>query len=245
MASQKYKFYKGIFLNPLDDSRCEFYSEGLLVVKNGKIKSLLPYAKGLKEYSSVMTKINTKDFGHSLVLPGFFDMHFHWVQDDVREMAKDSLLEWLEKYTFPTEIKYGQKKYAELKAKTFFKKLSATGTIAGACYSSIHQNALHSAMSHVKGDFVIGNVLMNMNSPKALTQTNEESLSLTKKLIKQYGTRHCFTPRFAITTSPEVMSKGSKLADKAKCFKQTHYLKLRRKLISYFPSIRKFLALKK
>jgi guanine deaminase len=222
MASQKYKFYKGTFLNPLDDSRCEFFPEGLLVVKNGKIKNLLPYAKGLKEYSSFMTKINTKDFGHSLILPGFFDMHFHWVQDDVREMPKDSLLEWLEKYTFPTETKYGQKKYAELKAKTFFKKLSATGTIGGACYSSIHENALHSAMTHVKGDFVIGNVLMNMNSPKALTQTNEESLSLTKKLIKQYGTRHCFTPRFAITTTPEVMSKGSKMADKAKCFKQTH-----------------------
>jgi guanine deaminase len=61
-----------------------------------------------------------------------------------------------------------------------------------------------------------------MYSPKNLTQTNEESLTLTKKLIKKYGDRHCFTPRFAITTTPEVMSKGSKMADKAKCFKQTH-----------------------
>ena len=56
MASQKYFFYKGIFLNPLDDSNCEFLSEGLLVVKKGKIKNLLPYAKGLKKYSQEMTK---------------------------------------------------------------------------------------------------------------------------------------------------------------------------------------------
>jgi len=222
MASQKYRFYKGIFLNPLDDKKCEYIPEGLLVVKKGKIKSLLPYAQGLKKYSSEMTKANTTDFGHSLVMPGFYDMHFHWVQDDVREMTKDSLLEWLEKYTFPTEMKYAKKSYAELKAKSFFKKLSGMGTIGGACYSSIHENALVSAMKHVKGDFVIGNVLMNMYSPEKLTQTNDESLKLTKKLIKNYGKRHCFTPRFAITTTPEVMSKGSKMADKAKCFKQTH-----------------------
>lgn len=222
MASQKLMFYKGIFLNPLDDTKCDFYPEGLLVVKNGKIKNLLPYAKGLKKYAEDMTKSNTVDFGHSLVMPAFFDMHFHWVQDDVREMPKDSLLEWLEKYTFPTEMKYAKKSYAETKAKTFFKKLAATGTLGGACYSSIHENALHAAMKHVKGEFVIGNVLMNMNSPKELTQTEKESLDLTKKLIKQYGRRHCFTPRFAITTTPEVMSAGSEMADKAKCFKQTH-----------------------
>lgn len=222
MASQNYHFYKGIFLNPLSDTKCEYIHQGLLVVKKGKIKELTSVDKGSKKYSSEMTHANTTDFGHSLVMPGFFDMHFHWVQDDVREMPKDSLLQWLEKFTFPTETKYASRSYAEKKAKGFFKQLSATGTLGGACYSSIHESALDAAMDHVRGDFVIGNVLMNMNSPKALTQSNEESLKLTKKLIKKYGDRHCFTPRFAITTSPEVMTKGSKMADKAKCFKQTH-----------------------
>ena len=222
MASQKYKFYLGIFLNPISDTKCEYLPHGLLVVKNGKIKDLLPHDKGLKKYRSHMTRENTTDFGHSLILPGFFDMHFHWVQDDVREMPKDSLLEWLEKYTFPTEMKYANKDYAERKAAHFFQKLSATGTIGGACYSSIHENALDAAMGHVKGEFVIGNVLMNMHSPKELTQSEDEALKLTKKLIKKYKTRHCFTPRFAITTTPKVMKKGSEMADKAKCFKQTH-----------------------
>lgn len=222
MASQKYQFYIGTFLNPVSDTECKFLLNGLLAVKNGKIKDLMSIEKGVKKYASEITKSNTTDFGHALIMPGFFDMHFHWVQDDVREMPKDSLLEWLEKYTFPTEMKYANKNYAEKKAKGFFKKLSATGTIGGACYSSIHENAIHAAMDHVKGDFVIGNVLMNMYSPEALTQSEDESLELTKKLIKKYGKRHCFTPRFAITTTPKVMSKGSKMADKAKCFKQTH-----------------------
>ena len=222
MALQKNMFYKGIILNPKSDTKCDYFPEGLLVVKNGKIKDVLPLEKGLKKYSSQMTKSNTKDFGHSLILPGFFDMHFHWVQDDVREMAKDSLLEWLEKYTFPTEMKFANKKYAKDKAKKFFKKLASAGTVGGACYSSIHEVALDAAMSEVKGDFVIGNVLMNMYSPEKLTQTENDSLELTKKLIKKYGKRHCFTPRFAITTTPKVMKKGSQMADKANCFKQTH-----------------------
>ena len=71
-------------------------------------------------------------------------------------------------------------------------------------------------MKYVKGDFVIGNVLMNMNSPKKLTQSENESLSLTKRLLKKFGTRHAFTPRFAITTTPRVMKEGSRMADKAR-----------------------------
>jgi guanine deaminase len=222
MASQKYSFYKGIILNPVSDLRCDYYQDGLLVVKKGKVKELVSFAEGQQKYSSYMHAKNVHDYGASLIIPGLFDMHFHWVQDDVRTMPKDSLLEWLQKYTFPTEMRYSNKSYAEKKAKTFFKKLSSTGTIGGACYSSIHENALHAAMDHAQGEFVIGNVLMNMNSPVELTQTEEESIALTKKLIKKYKRRHCFTPRFAISTSPQVMKKGSRLADQQKCFKQTH-----------------------
>lgn len=226
MAMQKLKFFIGTILNPQDDKDCDFYAHGMLVLegtgKNAKVKDLLPLEKGVKKYGSVMTKKNTTDFGHSLIMPGFYDMHFHWVQDDVREMPKDSLLGWLEKYTFPTEMKFKDKKYAQERAERFFNKLVKHGTLGGACYSSIHEHAVDAAMKRAKGHFVIGNVLMNMNSPEELTQTEEESLKLTKRLIEKHGTKHCFTPRFAITTTPKVMKEGSKMADKAKCFKQTH-----------------------
>jgi guanine deaminase len=224
--TRKLKFYSAAILSPVDDKRCDYWSEGLLVVelkhKEHKIKDVLSLSEGKKKYAELMTKENTTVFKSSVIMPGFFDMHFHWVQDDVREMPKDSLLSWLEKYTFPTEMKYADKGHARKKAKGFFKKLNHTGTLGGACYSSVHEEALKAAMKEARGDFVIGNVLMNMNSPKLLTQTEEESLHLTKKFIKLFGKRHCFTPRFAITTTPRVMKKGSKMADEAGCFKQTH-----------------------
>lgn len=220
MALQKLRFYRATIINPQGDRKCEFYRDGVLVVKGNKIKDLLSYNEAAKVYKLAHKDvIEMKD---SVILPGFFDMHFHWVQDDVRQMPKDSLLTWLEKYTFPTETKYASKTYAEKKAKGFFSKLASVGTLGGACYSSVHEHAVDAAMKYVKGDFVIGNVLMNMNSPKKLTQSEHDSLSLTKRLIKRFGRRHAFTPRFAITTTPRVMKEGSRLADKARSFKQTH-----------------------
>ncbi len=226
MATQKFTFYQAAILNPLDDKKCDYLHEGMLVVRGkggtSTIADVLPLDIAKKKYAKMITKKNTFIYKNSVIMPGFYDMHFHWVQDDVRQMPKDSLLTWLEKYTFPTEIRYGKKAYAQKKAKEFFRKLEKSGTLGGACYSSIHEHAVEAAMKEVTGDFVIGNVIMNMNSPKDLTQSEEESIGLTKRLLKKFGKRHAFTPRFAITTTPKVMSEGSRLADKAKSFKQTH-----------------------
>ena len=101
MATQKLNFFVGTILNPQSDTKCDYYPNGLLVVetqgKSSKIKDILPLERGVKKYGKLMTKKNMKDFGSAVIMPGFFDMHFHWVQDDVREIPKDSLLEWLQK----------------------------------------------------------------------------------------------------------------------------------------------------
>lgn len=226
MALQNITFYQATIINPKDDKNCDYLPQGIMVVKGkgkkAKIVEVLNLKKAQKKYAKLMTPANTLEFKNSAIMPGFFDMHFHWVQDDVRQMPKDSLLEWLEKYTFPTEMKFANKSYAKKRAKEFFQRLTSTGTLGGACYSSIHEHAVEAALEQVKGDFVVGNVLMNMNSPKKLTQSEDDALSMTKRLIKKFGRRHSFTPRFAITTTPKVMKKGGKMADKAKCFKQTH-----------------------
>ena len=222
MSANKWHFYTGTILNPKNDTKCEHFVFGMLVVKSNKIHDVLSLKRGLIKYKKHINATNTSNFPNSVIMPGFYDMHFHWVQDDVREMPKDSLLEWLEKHTFPTEMKFSDAKYAIRKAAKFFKRLTSTGTVGGACYSSIHQCALDAAFSKVKGNFVMGNVLMNMNSPAQLTQKEDDAIALTKKLIKKYGKKYCFTPRFAISTTPNVMKQGSQIADKAKCFKQTH-----------------------
>lgn len=212
------------FLNPVSDKKCQVVLRGAMVIKVKKnhfaaIEYLGDVNKAVNEFKNFDETIDLRD---KLIMPGFFDMHFHWVQDDVREMPKDSLLTWLEKYTFPTENKFKDKKYAKAKAQKFFKKLTTNGTLGGACYSSIHGHALDYAFKYALGDFVIGNVLMTINSPKFLTQKKSQAVKLANKMSEKYKEKYALTPRFAIATDPETMSETSKVAKKNKSFLQTH-----------------------
>lgn len=221
MAMQPLNVYLATILNPISDTKCEFFPEGALVIRGEKILEIGPRQAIIKKYTG---KKDVAFFDHSdqVIIPAFFDMHFHWVQDDVRQMPKDNLLTWLKNYTWPYEAKFKNKNYAKKKAKLFFKRLAQTGTLGGACYSSLHGNALENAMNEVKGDFVIGNVLMTMNSPEYLSQSKSEAISLVKKYATKYKHRYAMTPRFAITTHMDVMQEGSRLAKKNKSFMQTH-----------------------
>lgn len=220
-----YKIVLCDYLNPISDKKCEYVKEGALVLKR--------YAKGYKIFEKGTEKkilpkyaskksIEVMDAIGQLAMPGFFDMHFHWVQDDVRLMPKDSLLEWLSKYTWPYEAKFKDKKYSENKAELFAKELLAVGTLGGAVYASIHGHTVDHALKHFMGNFIVGNVLMTMNSPDYLSQTEKNAISLVTKKSEKFKSRYAMTPRFAPTTSPGVMKEAAAIAKKNKSFIQTH-----------------------
>jgi guanine deaminase len=213
----KYKAFLADILNPISDKKCEYIKDGILILKDEKI---VEYGKRsiLNKYDS----IEVHDYSKHILMPGFFDMHFHWVQDDVRHMPKANLLTWLKEHTWPSEAKFKNKSYSLKKAKQFKKRLHQVGTVGGACYSSIHDHSLEHAFNEFDGDFIIGNVLMTMESPKNLTQSKENALSLVKRFSKKYKHRYALTPRFAPTTHPDVMKEAGKIARQNKSFMQTH-----------------------
>lgn len=213
------------YINPQKDNKSSLQRNGAIVLtpvgkSQFKILDLGPIEKMFKKHGQ--KEVEVMDFSTQLVIPTFFDMHFHWVQDDVRLMPKDSLLEWLSKYTWPYESKFKDKKYASDKAQLFARELVRVGTLGGACYSSLHAHATDLAMKEFVGDFIVGNVLMDMNSPEYLTHTTKEGLKSVESLAKKYKERYALTPRFAPTTSPELMKQGAKFARKNKSFIQTH-----------------------
>ena len=213
-------------LNPISDKKCEFIKDGAMILKKKKTKSFEGFVVDKIGKASVLYKefdnLEVIDLSKKVIMPTFFDMHFHWVQDDVREMPKANLLEWLDKYTFPTEGKFKNKAYAKKRAKEFFDRITKTGTMGGACYSSIHEHAVNYAFDYAKGDYVIGNVLMTINSPKFLTQKPKEAIDLANKLSTTYKEKYALTPRFAIATDPVTMKETATVAKKNKSFIQTH-----------------------
>ncbi len=215
------KIYLGTILNPLDDLHCDFIQDGALVTQGETILSVGEASSALKKFSG-KKNVEIVLFEDGVILPPFFDMHFHWVQDHVREMPKENLLKWLKDYTWPEESKFKDAKYSKKEAERFFKRLVSTGTLGGACYSSLHESALTEAFRHSVGDFIIGNVLMTMNSPDYLSETKKEATQKIKKFSKKYKEKYAMTPRFAITTHLDVMKEGAKIAKKNRSFMQTH-----------------------
>ena len=225
---------RGNIINPKSDNKWQEFPDGVLWIENKKIKFCDTYAKWQKtlhkmknhknsnNYCNNLDSIQEYHYGNHFIIPTFFDMHFHWVQDHVSPKPKKNLLNWLNHFTFPAEKKFSSPEYSQKQASLFFKKLQKAGTFGGMIFSSIHECALESAYQKSLGDFVIGNVVMTQNSPAYLTQSKKAALRLVQKWAKLKQTKYAFTPRFAIATDLQTMKEGGELALKNNSFIQTH-----------------------
>ncbi len=220
----KWKIVRGTIISPISDKKSKCYPNGVLILKkysNGYRIEELGAEKILENYQGLRS-VEVLDFGSKVIIPGLLDLHFHWVQDDVRDKPKDNLLKWLENHTWPAESKFKNLAYTKKKAKSFSQSLIKNGTLGGACYGSIHAHSVDAAFKEFVGDFFIGNVLMTMNSPDYLLQTKKQAKSLVEKLAMKYRRRYVVTPRFAPTTDEDVMRFGSSIQKKTNCLIQSH-----------------------
>ncbi len=226
MSQSNYKVIIAHFFNPINDKKCDFLENYAIVAKRTKagdykIIHRCPVNE-LDTYLARKKDVEIIDKKGQYVIPGLYDTHFHWVQDAVCEMPKANLLHWLENYTWPYEANFEKLKFARNKAQEFANKIANNGTIGGACYGSIHSHSVTEALNNFKGDYVLGNVQMTMNSPEYLTVGIDETVKQTEALAKAHKDKYAVTPRFAITTDPVTMSEGAKSAKKHRSFIQTH-----------------------
>jgi len=212
-------FVRGDFFSPQDDFNCDLFKDSVAIIEvnKGIIQELRPFSE-----DDFGGNENILDFSGQAILPGFLDLHFHWVQKDVMNMPKDNLLTWLEKFTWPNEGKFAQKEYCHEQAISFSRELLKRGTFGGACYGSIHEDSVHQAFKHFVGEFFVGNVLMTMNSPDYLLQEKECAKELIKSLAEKYKHKYAVTPRFAPTVHPDVMRYGGQCAKNLGSLIQSH-----------------------
>lgn len=222
----KYKIIYCDYIGPLSEKSWDYQKNGALVLrksKKGYIFDTYLKAKSVGTFKkSNLGQFKEYDFREAIALPTFFDMHFHWVQDDVRTMPKDSLLDWLSNYTWPSEAKFKDQSFSSNKARHFSKELIKAGTLGGAVYSSLHPHSVDHGFDDFLGDFIIGHVLMSMNSPDYLNHSSKDALKMVKEYFKKYKNKYALTPRFAPTTDPNLMKQGASIAKKYRGFIQTH-----------------------
>lgn len=97
MNDDALKIYRAEILHFLDDPTVvgdaesyEYYPDGLLIVKNGRVESVGPARELLPQLPAEQEVVHHRD---SLIVPGFVDCHVHYPQTEMVAAYGEQLLE--------------------------------------------------------------------------------------------------------------------------------------------------------
>lgn len=170
------------------------------------------------------------DHRPNLILPGFIDLHLHYVQSQMMAAYAGSLLEWLNTYTFIEEQKFAQQGHADAVAVEFYDALIRHGTTTAVAYCSSHPRSVDAFFAEAQRRNMLmvgGKVMMDRNAPEGLCDTAQSGYDDTKALIARWHGRgrslYAISPRFAITSTPEQLEMARALvAEHPDAYVQTH-----------------------
>ena len=212
-------------------NRDEFavYRDSYIAVESGVVEGI--YEKLPGKYAGAPLT----DYGSSVIIPAFSDLHVHAPQYPQRGLGMDLLLsDWLNTYTFPQEARYADPEYAGAVYEAFLKSLIENGTFHACVYGTIHREAtsgLLEKMEALKLRAYVGKVNMDIQSPEYLCETVEKSLRETEIFLETYAGNHyakpIITPRFAPTCSFELLKGLGRLGKKYHAGMQTHLVESR------------------
>lgn len=165
-----------------------------------------------------------------LICPGFVDAHVHYPQTPIIASWGKRLIDWLNEYTFPQEMRLSDPAYAKALAGLYLDLTQSYGTTTVASYCTIHPHSADALFetAAARGQRVVaGKTCMDRNAPEGLRDTAQSAYDDSKALI---GTWHgkgratyAITPRFSPTSTPEQLEAlGALWAEHPDCLMQTH-----------------------
>lgn len=201
-------------------------TQSAVLVEGGKIVAL-GEAAALK---AAHPGARVTDHGRSLISAGFIDAHAHYPQTAIIASWGKRLIDWLNSYTFPEEMRFGEAAYAETVAARYLDLTLANGTTSFCSYATIHPesvDALFSAAQNTGQRIWAGKTCMDRNAPEGLRDTAQSAYDDSKRLLaKWHGVdrlSYVITPRFSPTSTPEQLSAlGALWAENPGCLMQTH-----------------------
>ena len=197
------------------DQAVRYIEDGLLISHEGKISWFGTWEEGQSQLNADM---NVQHYPNQLIVPGFIDTHIHFPQTEMIGAYGEQLLEWLNTYTFPTEIQFEDKAYADKIAQFFVNELLKNGTTTALVFCTVHPqsvDALFEVAEQHQMRLIAGKVMMDRHAPEALCDTAESAYTDSKALIEKWHGKgrnlYAITPRFAPTSTPEQLSAAGKL----------------------------------
>jgi guanine deaminase len=204
-----------------------YIEDGLLIVDAGQIAWFGPWQEGKHRLNQ---QLHVEHYPEQLIVPGFLDTHIHFPQTEMIAAYGAQLLEWLNTYTFPTEIQYQDKAHADRVAKIFIEELLKNGTTTALVFCTVHAHsvdAVFEAAERYQMRLIAGKVLMDRHAPEALLDTAESGYQDSKALIEKWHKKgralYAITPRFAPTSTPEQLRLAGRLKQEfPDVYMQTH-----------------------
>lgn len=215
------KALRGQVLHFVDDpgvageSAYQFFEDGVVVIDNGRIQLC-------GDYAEVQTLIPAHCVVHEhknhLILPGFIDTHVHYPQTGIIGAHGEELLNWLNEYAFPEELKFANEQHCSEVADFFLDELLRNGTTTALVFATVHRqsvDAFFQSASRRKMRMISGKVLMDRNAPPGLCDTPEIGYAESSQLIEQWHGNgrllYAITPRFAPCCSTEQFATMTQL----------------------------------
>jgi len=213
-------------MNPVASDRVDYLEPGYLVVRDGRVETLTRHDPRPRYANAEF-----HDLSGFTILPGFVDTHVHLPQFAFMGIGGESLLSWLQDYTYPEEMRFADSGYALDISEKFFDSLVSNGTTCACVYCSVHESATDIAfeVASRKGlRAFIGKTMMDRNSPEALLENTRHSIDASLRLFEKWDgidggrLRYVFTPRFAGCCSLELMQATGRIASERNAFVQSH-----------------------
>ena len=215
---------KGNIVSAPELGELEIAEKGYMVLEDGIIAGI--YEKLPEEYAHAPLE----DYGDCLILQSFADMHFHAPQYAMLGMGFDlPLLEWLEKYAFPTEARYAEPEFARAVYSQLAKEMIRGGTTRMCVFGTLHRPATLILMEELEKAGIVayvGKVNMDRNCPDFLRETTEDAKTETLRWLDECSQfRHIkpmITPRFTPSCTDELMTFLGKLVQERNLPVQSH-----------------------
>ena len=171
-----------------------------------------------------------QDFGDHLLSAGFVDAHVHYPQTAIIASWGKQLIDWLNQYTFPEEMRFGDETVARETAALYFDLILAHGTTTVASFCTVHPTSVDAFFAEAedrKLRVVGGKTCMDRNAPEGLLDTPKSAYDDSKALLERWHGKgrlsYAITPRFSPTSTPEQLAAlGALWSEFPACQMQTH-----------------------
>ena len=170
------------------------------------------------------------DYGSALISAGFIDAHVHYPQTAIIASWGKRLIDWLNTYTFPEEMRFVDPAYANAIANRYLGLALAHGTTSMCSYGTIHPASVDAFFSAAQSRGLrayIGKTCMDRNAPAGLCDTPQSAYDDSKALLEKWHgvdrLSYVITPRFSPTSTPEQLAVlGALWREYPDCLMQTH-----------------------